>query len=103
MSEMSDIESIKNKYPKKWKVAKSTIYKNGKVIEPKETSYKLHTICAVHQVLAWKIDKMLPDSDEKKEILDMLDKCYNYGKRMGDKLKWYHDVLEEEGGWRTSL
>ena len=87
---------------KKLRSAKSTIYKNGEVITPKHTSYKLHTICAVNQVLAYELNKILPEGPDKKRILDMVDIGYDMGKRMGARLAWYHKKYNIQSTWRPT-
>ena len=84
---------------------KFTIFEEGKIKKPKEgASEKLHTICAIHQVLAYELDKLLDDScSEKERILMMVDMVYDMGKRMGNKLRDYHKDNKLPGGWRNNL
>lgn len=76
---------------------------NGKAKAPKPTSIKLHTICAIHQQLAFELDCLFPDSKEKRRFLKMIDRSYDMGKRMGERLRDYHHEQKKEGGWRDDL
>ena len=71
---------------------RSTIFKNGILVDPdnlKEVDWRKTRICGVHFLLANKLDKLLPDNKDKKEILQMIDTVYNMAKKMATKLDEY--------------
>ena len=86
MMKKADIEE------RRAKATRSTIFKDGKLVNPdnlKEVDWRKTKICGVHFLLANKLNELLPDDEEKKEILKMIDTSYNMAKRMATKLDEY--------------
>ena len=59
--------------------------RDGTVTRLKRDDSERVTICDLHKVL------------------EKVDRAYDMGKRMGLKLKEYHDTYKIPGGWRTSI
>lgn len=62
------------------------------------------TICDVNLRLAniiASIDNI--KEDDRRELLEYVDELYDMGKRMGIKLRDYHDKFNLQGGWRDDL
>lgn len=84
---------------------KYSIWKYGEVPPHKEFSKR--TICHVHRVLAHLIWQTDIEESRKHEILELVDEVYDMGRRMGEKLRDYHQEFVDMGlkkkGWRDEF
>lgn len=77
------------------KARRQTIFQsNGALVIPRSDK---PTICNIHLVLAHAIDALAEvQESQKKELLFLVDRAYNCGKRMAAKLDFYHGKYPHE-------